>query len=527
MNETKNETKESRAYRLRWWSLVAISVSLLVIVMNGSVMNVALPTVQLKLNATSSQLQWIVSAYTMVIGALLLTSGVLSDRLDRAKFLLIGLVVFGLSSLGTSFSTSANQLITGRVFMAVGAAMITPSTLSIITNIFPDEERGQAIGVWAGLNGFGIALGHIIGGAIVQNLDLKWIFLINVPVVMVALLMCWFLVPDSRDAHPRRLDIVGNVLFLVGIIALIYGLINISSHGWTDLVVLGTIIGSVVLFTLFVLWERRAAQPLIDISSFRSAGFSTSLATIAIWGFGFVGIQYVLTFYMQFAKGYTALQTGVRYLPLAVGLFLGSMLSARLVARLNTKWVTFLGFLGAALMLVFVSFLKAGSPFLQLGTKLFFLSFFLGIVAAPATNMFMGSLPKDKAGVGSALNSVSSWVVGSIGVATMGSILSSNYASNFLKAATSIKGLPTALADKASNSIGMAIGIAKSGKLPSTLASSLVDAARQSFMDSWKIMAIILCVVLAVGAAICLRFMPVSHEVSAQDICEELPLGEL
>ncbi len=230
----KPETKEARMYRLRWWTLVTIGISILVTILDTTVMNVALPTIQRQLNATGSDLLWMVNAYEMVLGALIITTGSLADRFGRGKLLRIGLLIFGISSLAAFLSRSPTQLIIARIFMGTGAATIAPCTLSTITNVFPAKERGQAIGVWAGLNAVGLALGPIIGGMLVQHFNWNSIFIVNIPVVIVALILGWFFVPDTKDSHPRKLDLLGNFLALAGLAALIYGLISAGSRGWTD-----------------------------------------------------------------------------------------------------------------------------------------------------------------------------------------------------------------------------------------------------------------------------------------------------
>jgi MFS family permease len=345
--------------------------------------------------------------------------------------------------------------------------------------------------------------------------------LFNIPMIVLAFILGWFLVPNSRDDRPHRLDLLGNALFLAGVASLIYGLNNAGSYGWTDPIVLGTILSSMLVLTLFILWERRTTDPLLDLSFFRSTGFSTSLTAIALLVFAWVGIQYLLTFYWQPVKGYTPLQTGIRYLPLALGSLIGAIASARLVTHLGTKRVTVLGFLGTALTLVFVVSLKISTPFLQLGSELFSLGFFTGCIFAPASTMLMGSLPKAKAGISAAMNNVVNYVMGSIGVAAVGSILSTIYSNHFLKAVESIQGLPATLVDKASDSVGMAIRIVKSGQVPPDSADSFGHAARESFMDGWQIVAIILCAIIAAGAVICLRFMPHRADESKDTAIEE------
>lgn len=502
------ETKESRIYRLRWWTLIVLALSTLVVSLNANVLNVALPTIQSKLDATSTQLQWIVNTYMMIAGALLLSFGALSDRLGRARVLQAGLVVFCLANLGAVFSTNATHLIIARAFMGVSVALMQSCVLAIITNLFPQKERGKAIGVWSGIVGSGIALGSIIGGAILETLGWRWIFVFNVNVAAIAFVLGWFLVPDSRGDRPRRLDLFGNALFLAGIASLIYGLNNAGSHGWTDPVVLATILSSVVALGVFVLWERRTAEPLLDMSFFRSTGFSTSLAALGILYFCFVGIHYLFTFYMQSVKGYTPLETGERLIPLAVGGLIGSVISDRVATGLGIKRAMSLGFVGQGIVLSFVAFLTIDTPFWQVGAELFFLGLLNGCAIAPIRTMLMGSLPRAKAGIGSAMNIIPTYVMGSIGVAALGSLLTSIYSNHFLKAVASIPGLPATVADKASNSVAAAVGIAGSGQISSDLATPLAQAAKHSFMDGWQIVAIVISIVSVAGAAICQWVMP-------------------
>lgn len=499
----------SRIHRMRWWTLLVLALSTLVVSLNASVLNVALPTIQSELGATITEVQWIANIYMLIIGASLLTFGALTDRLGRAKILQAGLIVFCLANVGAALATDATHLIIARAFMGLGVAMMQSCVLAIITNVFPAKEQGKAIGIWAGIVGSGIALGSMMGGLILETLTWKWIFIFNVNVAAIALVLGWFLVPDSRGDRPRRLDLFGNVLFLVGMGSLIYGLNNAGSHGWTDPVVLGTILTSVALLTLFVLWERRMLEPLLDMSFFRNVRFSTSLTGISILLFYFVGVHFLLTFYMQFAKGYTPLETGERYIPLAAGGLIGAMLSNRLVILMGMKRVTSLGFIGGAIVLLSMAFLDITTPFWLVGTELFFLGLFNGCANPPLRTMLMGSLPKAKAGIGSAMNNLATYVMGSISVAALGSILSRIYSSHFSKAAASIQGISADLLDKASDSVGAAIRIADSGQIsPDTAADSLAEAARNSFMDGWQIVAIILCGICVAGTAICLLVMP-------------------
>ncbi len=321
--------------------------------------------------------------------------------------------------------------------MGAGAAMILPAAPSYLPTYSP-RRKGQGNRGVGGPYAITHTLGPIIGGALVQNFNWNSIFLINIPVAVIALILGWFLIPDSRDSNPRKLDIVGNILSLAGLSALIYGLINGGSRGWTDAQVLATLLGSVLLIALFVLWERMSSQPLLEIGFFRKARFSAGIAVLVILGLGLNGFQYVLTYYMQFVKGYNALGTGLRYLPLALGILLGAVMADNAVKRLGTKWVMAIGFVGTAILFILISRFTIDSPFWQLGTELFFSAFFLGNIIAPVTNAIMGALPKAKAGIGSAMNTVFRMVSGTIGVAALGAVLTSIYASNFVKSAAAI-----------------------------------------------------------------------------------------
>jgi EmrB/QacA subfamily drug resistance transporter len=498
----------SSKYRWRWWALAVIALSLLITVIDCSVLNVALPTIQIKLNATSSQLMWMVNAYTMVFGAFMLTTGSLGDRIGRAKLLKAGITVFGIASLGAFFTHNPNLLIVWRIIQGAGAALLVPATLAIITNLFPKEERAKAIGVWAGIQGIGIALGPIVGGLLVQNFNWNSIFLINVPVAAIALIAGWFLIPESRDNNPRKLDIMGNILALAGLAALLYGLVNGSSRGWTDPQVLGILIGAVTIITIFIIWEKRLSQPLIEIGFFRSSHFSAGILALIIMGLGLNGVNYVLTYYMQFVRGYSALGTGLRYLPLAIGLLLGAVSTEKAEKRFGTKMILALGFLGSTAMILLASQYTSVTSFWILGLEFFFLGLFLGFVMTAVTDAIMGSIPVAQAGIGSAMNSVFRILSGTIGVAVLGGIISSIYSTHLLKSASLIPGLPTALAQKASDSIGASLGVAGSGQISLDTANALVQSAKLSFMDGWQVMALVSGGLFAVGVILVLILIP-------------------
>lgn len=510
--------KETREYRRRWWTLVVIAISVLIIVIDATIINVALPTLQRELNTTGSELQWIINAYIMVFGALMLTTGALGDRLGRKHMLQAGIIIFGGASLGAAFASSGVQLIIWRTIMGVGGAMILPATLAIITNVFPREERGRAIGAWAGMNAIGIALGPIIGGLLIANFEWNSVFLINIPIAIVALVSGFFLIPNSRDPNPKRPDFPGTVISAAALAGLVFGLVQGGSWGWTDPAVIGSLIGAVVLIALFILWERHTDHPMLEIGFFRSARFSTGVGAVALMAFGQVGITFGLTLYMQFVNGYTALETGLRFVPLAVGIFIGAGSADRIVARIGTKRVMVLGFFINAILLVLASYWQADTAYWQLGLIFFGIGFALGYVAAPATDAVMGALPEARAGVGSAMNTVGRLAAGAIGVAVIGSILGTIYTSSFEKAVSAVAGLPARVIEMASDSVGAAVIIAQ--QLPGGAGEALAQIARASFMDGWQVMAFISCGINVIGALLVLKFMPAHHEPAEQNIEE-------
>lgn len=505
-----NVNLSSAVYRRRWWTLLVIAVSVLVVVLDSTIVNIALPTLQREMNTTISELQWIINAYILVFGSLMLTTGALGDKYGRKRMLQAGIIIFAGASAVAAFASSGGLLILWRAIMGIGGAMILPSTLAIITSVFPREERGKAIGVWAGLNGIGIALGPIIGGLIIDKLAWNWIFLINLPVAAVALVSGWFLVPDSRDPNPKKIDIPGTLFSAAGLASLSYGLIQSGRDGWGDPAVIGTLAGAVILITVFILWERHTSHPVIEIGFFKNRRFSAGVTAVCMMALAMIGVSFGLTLYMQFVQGYTALETGVRFVPLAAGVFLGSGSADKVVSRFGTTRVIVAGFIGVAVMGALASFWEVDTAYWQLGLILAGFGFFLGYIAAPATTAVMSSLSEARAGVGSAMNTVSRMISGSIGVAVIGSILSTIYGSSFKEAASAIQGLPAEVMEAASDSVGVAVTAA--AQLPPRAGEMLAGIARQSFMDGWQVTALITCGLSIAGALIVLKFMPARQD---------------
>ena len=509
MVEQTPATEQSRIYRRRWWTLAVLSLSVLIVAIEISRLNVALPTLQRELDTSGAELQWIVNAYILALAAFLLTMGSLGDRLGRAPALRAGLFIIAAASLGAMFSRSAFQLIAARAVIGVGAALIMPATLAIITNVFPREERGKAIGAWAAMSGVGIALGPILGGLLIEYFHWGTIFLINVPVVAVALIAGWFLVPNSRDPHPRRLDIPGTILSASALSLLVFGLIKAGDWGWADPMVDAILAGAVVAVILFIAWERHTATPMLDIGLFRHPRFSAGAGSITLLMLGQFGMIFGLILYMQFVLGYSALETGIRFLPIALGWSIGASVSHRLVTNFGTTRVIASGFLGFTVMVVFASFWQIDTSYLVLGLILFFWGFFSGNIMVSAVDSVLGAVPQARAGVGSAMHGTSVQVGGAIGVASLGSVLSSVYSSSVTPAIAAIPDLPMELADTARDSVGAAVIAAST--LPEGAGDALALAARESFMDAWQVMALVVCGIGVVTIGFVLRFMPPRH----------------
>src|SRR3954454_21682551 len=423
----------------RWWTLVVLSASLLVIGLDNTILNVALPTLEHDLGASSSQLQWIVDAYMLVFAGLLLTAGALGDRFGRKRALTFGLAVFGLGSALSALATSPDMLIATRALMGVGGAFIMPSTLSILTATFPASERGRAIGIWAGVSGIGIPIGPVAGGWIIENSDWSWIFLVNLPFVVPALAAGRRLVPESRDPAAPRLDLPGFGLSTAGLTALVWAIIEAPRAGWTHPTIVAAFAAAAALLSAFVAWELRSREPMLDLRLLRNPRFSAASAAITLAFFAMFGTVFFLPQYLQSVLGFSALEAGVRVLPVAAGLVIGGPSSARLAERVGTKVVVALGMglIAAALALMTGYQVDTGYGYVALTQVILGLG--IGMAMAPATESIMGSLPLAKASVGSAVNDATRTTGGALGVAVLGSLLSSGYRADMDAA---VSGLP-------------------------------------------------------------------------------------
>lgn len=492
-------------------------LSLLLIVLDNTIVNVALPTLQRDLDATTSQLQWIVDSYVLVFAGLLLTMGAVGDRFGRRGALTTGLVIMGVASMAALFASTANHLIAIRALMGVGGALVMPATLSILTNVFVDgRERARAIAVWAAFAGAGGAIGPVAGGFLLEHFWWGSVFLINVPVVIVAIVANRVLVPTSREVGAPRLDLVGAGLSIVGLVSLVFAIIE-GQHGWTEPAVIGGFATAAVALVAFVLWERWVEAPMLDVSFFKNRRFSAASGAITLTFFAMFGSMFLMTQYLQFVLGYTALETGVRMLPMAVVMMIGAPTSARLVERVGTKVVVSTGLAVAGVGLVAISFLTPESSYLNVLGALAIGSFGMAFVMAPATESIMGSLPPAKAGVGSAVNDTTRELGAALGIAVLGSVFAAAYGPR-MRTATEGLGLPEATRELAGDQVGSALKIAEELGAPG---AQLADAARNAFVDGMAISLLAGAVVMGIAALTTLVFLP-ARAVDATDLDAEL-----
>jgi len=474
----REQAASAREYERRWWTLGVLCISLVMIVMANASLNVALPTLADDLHASSSSLQWIVDAYSLVFAGLLLTAGSLGDRYGRRLALNGGLIVFGAASLFAVLSNSSTAVIGARAVMGVGAAFVMPATLSILAHVFPPNERPRAIAIWAGFAGFGVAMGGVVSGALLEHFWWGSIFLINVFVVVVALVAGFFLIPKSREKIHAPLDPLGALLSIAGLSALVYGIIEAPDNGWLSGQTLGTFAIAIAILSAFVWWQWKAKEPMLDLRFFRNPRFTAATTAITLVFFAMFGTYFIFTQYLQFVHGYDPLSAGIRMVPWALAYIVSATQSAKLVERFGQRLVVSSGLVigGAGLATVaLTSSLTASYWWFALGIVIEALG--MGITTAPSTGAIMQSLPLHKAGVGSAVNDTTRELGGALGVAVLGSLVASHFRSSF---GSAIAGLPA----KATHSLAEALQHAAA--VGGVRGGTIATAAKVSYVDAFN-----------------------------------------
>ncbi|WP_100500097.1 MFS transporter [Geodermatophilus chilensis] len=494
--------EERPGYARRWWVLATMTICLLVVIMGNTTLNVAIPTLQRELDASQGQLQWAIDAYILVFAGLLFSWGVIGDRIGRRKVLLIGLSVYTAGSLLGAFSSSPGELIAWRAVMGIGGAAVQPTTLAVITNVFPPGERGRAIGVWAGTAGIAVAGGPLASGAV---------FLIAVPVALLGIVATLLVVPESRDPSPGRLDVPGVLLSILALVGLVYGIIHGGSGaGWGSPDVLVPLLGGLVLLALFVWLQRRSTHPALDVTLFRNPAFSAAAAALGLNFFALMGATFYLVYYLQGVLGYGPLVSGAALIPMALGMAVMAPGSSRLAERFGAKAVVGTGFGLLTAAVCGFQLLDETSP---LGLLLVILSvqgLGMGAVMAPTTESIMSVVPRHKAGAGAAVNNSVRQVGGALGVAILGSLLANAYAARLGEA---VDALPADLREEASTSIVATLGavqqtLAGGDPEAAAAAGALVDPAREAFVAAMHLTAVGTALATALAAVVVLVWLP-------------------
>ena len=415
----------------KWWTLAAVSFGLFMIMLDNTIVNVALPTIERSLHLKISELEWIVTGYALTFGALMLTGGKLADLFGRRAVFVGGLVIFTLSSLACGLAGSASVLIGARVVQGIGAALMNPATLSIIAVTFPPKQRGTAIGIWAGISALALAIGPLTGGLIVERINWNWIFFINVPIGVLAILAAFAVIPESRDmSAEQKPDIAGQVTSTVGLFALSYGLIEANNYGWTSGRILGSFVLAVVSLSAFVLLEMRQRLPMLDLSLFRNRGFAGANTVMGFVGLAMFGIFFYVSLYVQQVLGYSPIQAGASFLPWTVLIILLAPVAGKLSDRLGPRRFVTTGMaIVAGSMFVFAQS-GVGATYWALLPGMLLGGLGMSIAMAPTTAAAMHSVSPDKAGVGSAVLNSMRQVGGSLGIAIMGAIVASGLSSS-------------------------------------------------------------------------------------------------
>jgi EmrB/QacA subfamily drug resistance transporter len=489
--------------------LASLLLAAFAINLDTTIVNVALPSLVTELHASDTQLQWIVDAYNLTFAALVLAAGNLGDRVGRKGVLLAGLVVFGLASLAGGLGSSPGELIAARAVMGIGAALIFPATLSLLTNVFTERgERARAIGLWGASTGVGIAVGPIVGGWLLEQFSWASVFIALVPIAALAAALVAVEVPTSRDPEAPPADRLGLILSSAAMALLVYTIIEAPSRGWGATLTIGGFVVTGVLFVLFIGQERRVRVPMLDVNLFRNLRFSAASAALTITFFSLMGFIFLITLYFQFLKGYGPLETGLRLLPVAITVGITSVVGTRLAVRSGTKLVVAGGLLSLAAGLAWAATSSETTEYTTIAATMIFIGGGIGLTSAPATESIMGAVSEAKAGIGSAVNDATRITGGTLGVAVIGSIYASLYSSRLtdhLPAA-----LPADVADQADRSVGTAFGAAGqlTGSGQEGLARGLHDAASSAFFYGFETAVFVAAAIAAAGAVMALVLIP-------------------
>jgi EmrB/QacA subfamily drug resistance transporter len=490
--------------------LLTMCFALAMAMLDNTVVNIALPTITSKLNATVSDLQWIIDGYVLAFASLLLTGGILGDRYGRKKMFLTGLAIFTLASLGCGLSGSGSQLIMFRALQGVGAALLMPGTLSILTVTFPPEERSRAIGLWAGVSGLALALGPTLGGYIVEHGGWETVFFINVPIGVIAFAIASRTVRESVSAETRHLDLPGLALGTSGLFSLTYGLIEANQRGWNDGLIVASLVAAAVLLTAFLVWEHRSPKAMMPLSFFRIPAFSAGNAVAFSVSLGLFSIFLFVTLYMQAIRGYTPFQAGLRFLPMTGMIIVTAPVAGHVAQRLGARIPMTYGLTVASAGLLGLTFIQPDTPFWIIGILFVLMGHGLGATMAPMTAAVMGAVGPQRAGLGSAMTNTSREVGGVLGIALLGTVLFDRLGSVLVPKLAGLgleRAQANAIAQAASHGFVSPRELAALG-LSAEQTRGFAVAFREAYMSGFHLALLIAGLILLTAAVVANRFIP-------------------
>lgn len=496
-------------YPRRWWALLVLCLSLLIVVMANTSLIVAAPDMTKDLGLTSSDLQWIIDGYTVPYAALMLVLGAIGDKYSRRGALILGLLIFAGGSVMGGLVDETGLVIAARAIMGVGAAVVMPATLSLLVAMFPRGERAKAITAWSATSGLAIAAGPLAAGWLLQDHAWGSTFLMNVPIALLAVVGALVLVPPSKAEKAGAIDYVGGLLSMVSIGSLVYATIEGPHFGWGAGPITAAVVAGVGLLA-FVAWELKHPNPMLDVRKFKERPFSGSMLAVLFFFFGTFGSLYYSTQFLQFVLGYDALETGIRLLPLAGAVFAGAAVTGRVAPKLGVKLVVGAGMVIGTVGVVLLTLIESGSTYTDFVAPLLLLGFAIGLSVAPATDTIMGSFPESKLGVGGGANDTALELGGSLGIAILGSLLATSYKDKL----TDLIGgqLPAAAMDTAKDSVGGGLAVAEQvGQNPqggAQQAQALIDAVHESFAHSIAHTSLIGAIIMAAGTMIVIAVLP-------------------
>lgn len=490
----------------RWLVLVVLASSLLVVALDATILNVALPTLAADLEPSSTELLWIVDAYGLVLAGLLVAMAGLGDRIGRRRLLVVGLSVFAAAAVLAALATSAEQLIAARVLLGAGGAMIMPSTVTLLRTVFLDDrERAIAVGVWSAVAAGGFAIGPVIGGALLEVADWPWLFAVQAPVVILAIVAVLALVPEWRSPNPGPWDPIGVGLSIVGMVALVWGIKETSKHGFGDGQALGSLALGVVALVAFLRRQRGLTHPLLDVELFRDRRFAVSALSVLGVFFGFGGLLLLLTQFLQIVQGLSPLEAGLRLLPMAIAAGIASPCTDAVVRRVGAHVVVGGGFAVVAGAFAVLSGLDAGTPYVVLGASLAVLGVGAGMASTAASAVILSSAPPERAGGAVAVQETAYELGGALGVAILGSVMTARYRAEL----DGVASIP----DGAGESLPAAAEVAAG--LGGTAGAAVLQAAEQAFLDGLGVTLVVAAVVTTAIAAAAFLLMPRDRALAA------------